>query len=562
MNKKAKGKKPISILSTRSPSLSSYSPTPSPEPLPYKKESPTPEPTPKPESRTISPTPLRTLSVPPLLNERPTLTIPNGIFTPDQIQFLADFNPSLRTDCLGNFGTCTYIEPHPLAPTCTVPSSSAWADDVNLDEPAPNGPTWKGVPDHGPGLGGSPGPPVLEPRSQRVDNSHPIPEQRPRTPPKTFSEVISGTTPHTESYDAQGTQRDLRCPSPPRIYPITAPLTVPTLPSERAGIPANVADAIRILPGPNPKSNPTQPISIPDSRREAMRLWDGPALRHSGTFRAMVGSPDHFTRFGTEYLHNADQRNQWCLIGDAVQKLERLHRNYVDTARRTALLVTSARSLGLPEAYAQYVGEVKVDPFPPSRRSGIATNGIHHGPDPTPIPATTSDRLPPTPLRNEPRRSIPGTKGSVPTVTPRPDGVHRPTPSAQPSLPKPLIKPIPTKPRAMRNEFDPNATCLKCKRLNLPNLGHWANNCPNTICSLCKKSAPGHYKYGCPRYICTCCHTANPGHKPTECPELPARQEAAEAMRRRTLGYNNSRAEIENGDWDDTMDVDYSCESA
>lgn len=562
MNKK--GKKPISILSPRSPSLSSYSPTPSPEPLPFKQELPTPTIPPKlPESRTISPPPeLKPIPVP-NLDDCPTLVVPNAYFTTEQIQRLADLNPSLRTDSLEQYGICTQINPYPLTTTCTLPTKR-WSDDIDLNEPAPIGPTWKGVPNSGPGLGGSPRPTILGSPRQPVHIPNPDPEPT-RDPPKTFSKVIAGTTPHTESYDTKNGERHLRCSPPPRIYPIPTTNPIPILPSEQAGIPASIADAIRILPSTDTQPAPTPvifepPNPVPDSRRENVRLWDGPALRHSGTFRAMVGSPDHFTRFGTEYLHNANQRNQWCFIGDAIQKLECLHRDYVDTARRTALLVASARSLGLPEAYATYVEQVKVDPFPPSRRSGITTNGIHDKTNPTPVPDTPTRKLPPAPLRNLPRGSSTRHQGSIPGVTTRIDGIHR----QGTTMGSPLSNPVPTEPRAMRTQFDPNTTCLKCKRLNLPNLGHWANNCPHTICSLCKKSAPGHYKYGCPHYICTCCNVTNPGHKPTECPELPARRERAERMRRRALGYNNTRAEIEDGDYynDPMDDMNMSCESA
>ena len=117
-----------------------------------------------------------------------------------------------------------------------------------------------------------------------------------------------------------------------------------------------------------------------------------------------------------------------------------------------------------------------------------------------------------------------------------------------------------------KSSYDPNAECKKCLRLRLPSHGHWASDCPNTICPICRRTAPGHYRWTCPSYFCTICETQNPRHKTTQCPKYPEHVKKIEDMKARAnlqhQPYSNPRDAFDDDYYDDGVSLDYSTLSA
>ena len=123
-------------------------------------------------------------------------------------------------------------------------------------------------------------------------------------------------------------------------------------------------------------------------------------------------------------------------------------------------------------------------------------------------------------------------------------------------------RPTPTQPRAMNNpNYNPKAFCRKCERLCLPAVGHWANNCPNTVCPVCNEENPGHYSTTCPEYKCPICKVVQAGHKRAECPGYPEYIRQAEE-RRKARTYDNPRDAFDDEYYDDGVSMDYSTLSA
>jgi hypothetical protein len=527
---------------SRSPSLASYHTTPSPSPPPSPKQT---------TSTHSSNLPDTHLFVIPNLESTDTVYIPINVFNEQQLQQFADQNRGIHVDVVGNFGICTRIPPTPLSPASTpLPSTG----------------------NPGEGLVQCSEPPLLQPHHPIMDNALPNPESNPpivshpRDPPKTFAKVVSGTTPHTPSYDANnGPSVQLRCPppSPNDVVSIPQPVAFPSYPSERAGVPRDIQQrnlecnsTQRIKedsrpPRTNPSDHTGNPagLPIPNPRTQAIQLWQGYTPSSAGPLFAVANGPAHSNRFETEYIHNSTDREHWSLIADSFRQRESLRRDYDDATHRTTLLTNLARSTGLPEAFARYIRENQVDTLPHRRRTGPAPERAHNRPNPTPIPTPNRNELPPPTVPHNDRRTPRGqtslSQGNVEATGKLHKGTHA------------TRKATPTEPRAMK-DFDPNAFCRKCERMRLPAQGHWASHCIHTTCPTCYKKKPEHYKWSCPEYICSICKRKNPQHKHRDCPELPTQIERTEALRSESLGMHNARAEIESYDFDDGVSMDYS----
>ncbi|KAJ3565344.1 hypothetical protein NP233_g7687 [Leucocoprinus birnbaumii] len=57
------------------------------------------------------------------------------------------------------------------------------------------------------------------------------------------------------------------------------------------------------------------------------------------------------------------------------------------------------------------------------------------------------------------------------------------------------------------------AFCRECQTV-----GHFASDCPQFHCVVCKRYKPGHYSYRCPLFVCPFCRTRQPGHRVEDCP--------------------------------------------
>ena len=120
-----------------------------------------------------------------------------------------------------------------------------------------------------------------------------------RDPPKTFAQVISGTTPHTALYDADGWA--IQRGHPQYVSPIIQPTDLPSYPSERAGIPSSIKQSIDDTRGPN-YVDPSRPVTLPSDGSEAMDVWDAPGLRASGTFCAVAIERTYSDQLESAYL--------------------------------------------------------------------------------------------------------------------------------------------------------------------------------------------------------------------------------------------------------------------
>jgi hypothetical protein len=495
---------------SRSPSLASYHTTPLHSP----QRSPTPE------NRIPSPAPIANLPTVSNLEATDTITILAHVFTEQQLQQFADQNRRIHIDVIGDDGICTRIPPTPLSST-TTPLSN----ELSMEQRS--------------------GLPVLRPSESNLENAcpnpglHSSPDSHPRDPPKTFAEVISGTTPHTRTYDAL-TWKPL-----PKVdmVPIPQPVATPSYPSERAGVPRDIQQR-------NLECNQPAPdlIAIPDSGHQAIELWNGLSASTTGPLYAVGSEPTRADRLGSEYLHNTTSRNYWRAIVYAIRQREHLRRDYDEAADRTALLINLARSTELPQAFARYVRENPIDTLSHTTGTRTTPHRTYERTNPSSIPTSHSNELPSSTLPTNNR----GTSSGKPTgrqgngtTTSR---IHKDTNGD---------RKIPTQPRAM-NEFIPEAFCKKCERLHLPAQGHWASHCIHTVCPTCQKSKPAHYKWNCPRYVCTICKLANPQHKPKDCPQLSEHIAKTEALRKRGQEMHNARAELESYDFDDGVSMDYS----
>ena len=341
--------------------------------------------------------------------------------------------------------------------------------------------------------------------------------------------------PHSQSESTPHTRIESRTPHPSNLSARPAV----TIPGSHLPPPGPLEGPTAIIYGAN-----GQTWSIPSIawetyssaiRCESLPLWDGPALDGQRAFVQMAINPAHYERIRTEYLHSDDDRRLWSLISDSVRDRQDLHRIYVGAASRTRILVEQARQSRLHHLLLQYASDRSAEWF--SQQPAGTPPPPTTAPPPSDCPAPTQIPTTPAPRSTTPnsysgalrtpgggesssRPNQAGNSKPAPSDSSiAPTAIKKPTAPSKSKLSPPLPrKPTPyakNKPTILSKPVKPIEIpiCYKCERENpVPGaeIGHWANDCPLTVCPVCNKSKPGHYRYSCPEYVCIVCDKLEP----------------------------------------------------